>query len=144
MRLRPYVLAAAVAASLASPSPTSTLAAQSAGDLTAPLPPEEHKAEAARKAAEAQAMADAAALAAMRAAEDAAAARREAALAAGQTPAESWEDITFAPASDITVDAIVFESATSFIQVEGVDNAGAAVVAGGAAAAAYKSKKLDK
>jgi hypothetical protein len=123
--------------------PIATPESQSAGDLGAPLTPEEQKAEAARKAAEAQALADAAALAATRAAEDAAAAKREAAAANGQVQADSWEDITFAPASDIQVDAIVFESATSFIQVEGADAAGAAVAAGGAAAAS-KSKKDKK
>ena len=124
--------------------PIATPQSQSAGDLGAPLTPEEQKAEAARKAAEAQALADAAALAAAQAAQDADAAKRQAAAAAGQTTAESWEDITFAPASDITVDAIVFESATSFIQVEGVDNAGAAVAATGAVAAASKKDKKAK
>jgi hypothetical protein len=124
--------------------PIATPQAQSAGDLGAPLTPEEQKAEAARKAAEAQALADAAALAAAQAAEEAKAARAQAAAANGQVQAESWEDITFAPASDIQVDAIVFESATSFIQVEGVDNAGAAVAAGGAAAAVASKSKKDK
>ena len=125
-------------------TPIATPQSQSAGDLGAPLTPEEQKAEAARKAAEAQALADAAAAAAAAAAADAAAAKKEAAAANGQVQADSWEDITFAPASDIQVDAIVFESATSFIQVEGADNGGAAVAATGAAAAASKSKKSDK
>jgi hypothetical protein len=127
-------------------TPIATPQSHTAEDLTAPMTPEEQKAEAARKAAEAQALADAAAAAAAAAAADAAAAKREAAAANGQVPAESWEDITFAPASDIQVDAIVFESATSFIQVEGADNggnAGAAVAATGAVAAS-KSKKSDK
>jgi hypothetical protein len=91
-------------------------------DLGAPLTPEEEKAEAARKAAEAQAKAEEAAMAAKRAAEEAEAAKREAAAANGQAPVESWEDISFAPAA-ITVDSIQFESATSFIQVEGAESA---------------------
>jgi hypothetical protein len=94
----------------------------SSEDLTAPPTPEEEKAEAARKVAEAQARAEEAARAAQLALEEADAAKRQAAAAAGQETAESWEDISFAPAA-ISVESIQFESAASLIQVESAEPA---------------------